>query len=98
MDLHEKIMLAVLNMRLSPADTVAKFKAISGVKAAAAERRHKIDRIQKESALKIKALEDQQLCQHEFVETHGDPSGGSDSEDWCLVCGDCVTRKAVRFT
>lgn len=98
MDLHEKIILAVLNMQLSPSDTYAKFKAISGVKAAAAKRRHTIERIRNYAEKKIKELESQQLCQHEFVETHGDPSGGSDSEDWCLVCGDCVTRKAVRFT
>lgn len=98
MDLHEKIMLSVLAMQLSPADTVAKFKAISGVKAAAAKRRHTIERIRSDAEKKIKELEAQQLCTHEFVETHGDPAGGSDSEDWCLVCGECVTRKAVRFT
>ena len=93
MDLHEKIMLAVLNMQLSSEDTVAKFRAISGVKAAVAKRRHQIERIRNDAEKKIKALEDQKLCTHEFIETHGDPSGGSDSEDWCLVCGECVTRK-----
>lgn len=98
MDLHEKIMLSVLGTQLSPADTLAKLKAISGVKAAAAKRRHQIDRIRIDAEKKIKELEAQQLCAHEFIETHGDPAGGSDSEDWCLVCGDCVTRKAVRFT
>lgn len=98
MDLPEKVVMYVLNQQLSRDETIDKLRSLSGARGLAASRNHQIDNIRKEAEKKIKALRDQQLCQHEVIETHGDPSGGSDSEDWCLVCGDCVTRKAVRFT
>ena len=47
-------------------------------------------RIFNESQGQIKALRDSCSCDHRYTEYHGDPSGGSDSHETCLVCGEIV--------
>lgn len=38
------------------------------------------------------------LCDHTVTKRHADPSGGSDSHETCLICGEIITHKEARFT
>ncbi len=62
------------------------------------ERAEKIRKIREDADAAINALKTQCDCKHEFCESHGDPSGNGDSEEECLICGEWIGRKSVRFT
>lgn len=57
-----------------------------------------IEAVKKKAAKDIQKLCDEVICKHEITKNHGDPSGGSDSYEECLICGEEVPRKSVRFT
>lgn len=61
-------------------------------------RRATIKSIRVKAEESIRQLESQMLCEHPLRKYHGDPSGGSDSSEECLICGDLISRKSVRFT
>lgn len=47
---------------------------------------------------RVAALMKEPLCAHEVRKRHADPSGGSDSHETCLICGEIITHKEARFT
>lgn len=47
---------------------------------------------------KAESLMKEQLCQHEVIKRLRDPSGGSDREEQCLICGEYLYQKEPRFT
>jgi hypothetical protein len=55
-----------------------------------------IAQIEETSRKKIAALRAESHCNHEITKYHGDPSGGSDSHEECLICGDCIYEKPYR--
>ena len=57
-----------------------------------------VSAIKKRAAKEIQELCDEVICKHEITKTHGDPSGGSDRYEECLICGEEVPGKPVRFT
>lgn len=61
-------------------------------------RRATIKSIRAKAEESVRKLEGQVLCEHELRMYHGDPSGGSDSSEECIVCGELLCRKTVRFT
>ena len=62
------------------------------------DRAQQIKKIRAEAEAAIIAIQKQFDCEHEFCESHGDPSGNGDSEEQCLICGEWIGHKPVRFT
>lgn len=63
------------------------------------ERNRKILALREKTEKTIAAMLKTTLCFHDVRKTHGDPSGGSDSHEECLVCGETLyAKRGVRFT
>jgi heme oxygenase len=87
MDLPRELVVKVLKSAQSPEDA-------ADLLAEYGERRRKewqrgldIEKIQHDATKKIVALQKVKICNHEYTRYHGDPSGGSDSSEECLICG-----------
>jgi hypothetical protein len=63
-----------------------------------AARRRKAQSIRDRAEKEIEAIMQMEICNHEIRKTHGDPSGNGDSEEECLICGEWLHEKQVRFT
>jgi hypothetical protein len=63
-----------------------------------AARRRRAQSIRDRAEKEIEAIMQMDICQHEIRKTHGDPSGGSDRSEECLICGEFLSEKQVRFT
>jgi predicted nicotinamide N-methyase len=75
--------------------------AINGIaerSCSACQRDKKVEAIKKNAASKVAELMAEEICKHEITKYHGDPSGGSDSSEQCLICGDWIYEKSARFT
>lgn len=62
------------------------------------ERKHEADGILRCAQAKVAQMMQQDLCHHPVTKRHNDPSGGSDSHESCLICGDILKDKPARFT
>jgi hypothetical protein len=100
MELPDKVIKYVLMSNSSADEKFNLLDKFSRARSRTLERQKKVERIQKESATKIAELLKEVICDHEITEYHGDPSGGSDSEEQCLICGVWVDekRRKVRST
>jgi len=98
MDLPAEVVLRVLHRGLAPEDTVKLLQDYSDIRAKVLDRDRKIAKIRKTAQEQVKKLEDEVFCNHDVTKSHGDPSGGSDSHKECLICGDNIYEKCVRFT
>ncbi len=76
----------------TPETLLPHLEELSKMRQRVLNRNSRITQVRKESAEKIKQLEAESLCTHEVTKTHGDPSGGSDSEVECLICGEWIGR------
>jgi hypothetical protein len=85
-------------MGLTPDEEADLLREYGKRRDAAIARDRAIEKIEIDSAKKIAALRAKIICTHEETKSHGDPSGGSDSHEECLICGDCIYEKRVRFT
>lgn len=90
MNLLDKLVLAVLNLGLSPKETLEKLHSYDNIRRAAADRREKIKKIEKEADEAIKALNAQEICKHDFTHTLRDMFHGTDNQEECLVCGQII--------
>lgn len=63
-----------------------------------AARRRKAKSIMERAEKEVEAIMQMEICQHEIRKNHGDPSGNGDSEEECLICGEWLHEKPVRFT
>ena len=96
MDLPEEVVLRVLRIGLTPESTAQKLQEYSDIRAKVLDRYRKVAKIRKTAAEEIKKLEAEILCGHEVTKYHGDPSGGSDSHEECLICGETFKDKPYR--
>ena len=88
MDLPAEVVLRVLHKGLTPEATAKLLQEYSDIRAKTLDRDRKVARIRKTAAEEIKKLEAEILCGHELTKRHCDPSGGSDSDEECLICGE----------
>jgi hypothetical protein len=95
-DLPDEVVSRILRKGLSPEVSMKLLQDYSDIRAKALDRDRKIARIRKTAAEEIKKLEGEILCGHEVTKYHGDPSGGSDSHEECLICGEIVQDKPYR--
>ena len=95
-DLPDEVVSRILRKGLSPEVSMKLLQDYSDIRAKALDRYRKIARIREVAAEEIKKLESEILCGHEVTKHHGDPSGGSDSHEECLICGDCIYDKPYR--
>ena len=77
---------------------LAMMQKFTNIRRSSQDRARKIQKIRSEAEAAIIAVQKQFDCEHEFCESHGDPSGNGDSEEQCLICGEWIGQKAVRFT
>lgn len=61
-------------------------------------RKDKIRQIRNKAHKEIEELMAEKICHHEFTRRCQDPSGGSDNEVECAICGENISHRAVRFT
>jgi hypothetical protein len=85
-DLPKEVVVRVLSRGLAPAAAVWELERLSNIRAESRGVANKIQQIRAEAEAKISKLEARQICEHEYVESQGDPSGGSDRSYVCLVC------------
>lgn len=88
MELPIEVVKHVLKKGLTPEDSAQLLEKYSDIRAKVLDRDRKIARIRKIAQEDVKKLEAEILCGHEVVKYHGDPSGGSDSREECLICGE----------
>ena len=88
MDLPAEVVLRVLHRGLTPEATAKLLQDYSDIRAKVLDRDRKVAKIRKTAAEEIKKLEAEILCGHEVTKRHRDPSGGSDSDEECLICGE----------
>jgi hypothetical protein len=96
MELPIEVVLHVLKRGLTPEESTKLLVDYSDIRAKLLDRDRKIARIRKTAAEDVKKLESEILCGHEVTKYHGDPSGGSDSHEECLICGEIVQDKPYR--
>lgn len=96
MELPMKVVEYVLKKGLTPEESAKLLEDYSDIRAKSLDRDKKIARIRKTAQEQVKKLEDEVFCNHDVTKYHGDPSGGSDSYDECLICGEIVQEKPYR--
>lgn len=92
MELPSEVVRHVLKQGLPESEAMSRLERYSEQRRKSHERSQKIERMQADHAAKIKKMLAEELCTHEVVKYHGDPSGGSDSDEQCLICGAYVGR------
>lgn len=97
-DLPREVLLHVLRKHSDPEIAAGVIEEYSLRRKRAVQRMVDIEAIKKKAAKDIQRLCDEVICKHEITKNHGDPSGGSDSYEECLICGEEVSRKVPRFT
>ena len=98
MNVSDELVRKVLKMGLTPDEEADLLREYGKRRDEAEKRDREILRIEEDAKKKISALKGRTSCKHEITRYHGDPSGGSDSHEECLICGDCIYEKRVRFT
>lgn len=63
-----------------------------------ADRNRRVATIKREAEERITDLMNQKICKHQVTKTHGDPSGNGDTTIECLICGEFIRERSVRFT
>ena len=82
----------------SPEEAADKIERYERIRARAVERSRKIAMMKSQTDNDIRKMMQLSICNHEVRKTHGAPSGGSDSHEECLVCGEQISQREVRFT
>lgn len=77
------------------AELIQKYESLRGRVEA---RKQKADAILSNAKKQVEALLKEQLCLHEVRKRHSDPSGNNDTPEECLICGELLHEKPVRFT
>lgn len=90
MNVSDELVRKVLKMGLTPDEEADLLREYGKRRDEAEKRDREIVRIEEDAKKKISALKSRILCKHEITRYHGDPSGGSDSHEECLICGDCI--------
>lgn len=75
------------------ADLIERYERI---RSRVVERSRKITMMRSKTEEDIRKLNEETLCDHPLRKYHGDPSGGSDSHESCLVCGETIPDKGYR--
>jgi hypothetical protein len=97
-DLPREVLLYVLRKHSDPEIAAGFIEEYSLRRKRAVQRMVDIEAVKKKAAKDIQKLCDEVICKHEITKNHGDPSGGSDGYHECLICGEEVREKSVRFT
>lgn len=97
-DLPREVLIHILRTHNNPEVAAGYIEEYSLRRKRAVQRTVQIEALKKKAAKEIQKLCDEVICEHEITKNHGDPSGGSDSYEECLICGEEVPRKSVRFT
>lgn len=84
----------------SPEEAADKIERYELIRSRAIERSRKIAMMKSQTEKDIQRMLDEKFCDHDVRKTHGDPAGGSDSHEECLICGQEIscTHKEIRFT
>jgi hypothetical protein len=98
MGLPRELVLRVIQMADSPEDAANLLQEYECRRERVSHRDKKVEGIKKNAALKVAELMAEEICHHEITKCHSDPSGGSDRSEECLICGDWICDKLVRFT
>ncbi len=80
----------------SPENAADRIQQYERIQARSAERSKKIAMIKTRADGEILKLLSEVICTHDVRKYHGDPSGGSDSHEECLICGDQIHDKGYR--
>jgi hypothetical protein len=89
MTLSRELLVKVIgSVRGDPEKSAALIKDLESIRVKMENRKRKIEEIKKDADSKIKKLMGEIICTHEFTKVSYDPSGGSDIEETCLVCGE----------
>jgi hypothetical protein len=96
MNLPDKLVLAVLNLGLSPKETLEKLHSYDNIRRTVIDRQAKIKKIEEEADKAIKALNAEQICNHDFTHVLRDMFHGADNRTECLVCGQIVYEREQR--
>jgi hypothetical protein len=90
MNVSDELVRKVLKMGLTPDEEADLLRKYSDIRDKTDARDRAIAKIKQDASKKIAVLRGETYCSHEIVRSHGDPSGGSDSHEECLICGDCI--------
>lgn len=98
MTLHKEVIRHAMSVTDCAEEAAELLSHYQAVQQRVADRQSRIDRIKKKAEDDIRKLLSASFCKHEVRKYHGDPSGGSDSHEECLICGEMLYEKPVRFT
>ena len=98
MALSREVILHVFRTASSATEAADALLRLETIRDKVIERSRKIALMKSQTDSAIRKMMEQVLCKHDVRSTHGDPSGGSDSYEECLICGEAIVRKSVRFT
>lgn len=98
MNLSQEVLMSILRRGLTPEEEANLIIEYSERRVKVEERYRKIEKLKNDTDSKIAKLLAEVICKHELRKNHGDPSGGSDSTEECLICGEFLHEKSVRFT
>lgn len=98
--LPEEVVKQVLDKSLEcdSVQILKKLDDLNSIRQRSLNRDSKIYNIKKKAEEEIKSLMAEEICPHEFIKTHGDPSGGSDSAEQCLVCEAFLPKREYRWS
>lgn len=98
MTLPREVVLTVLSRGLTPEQAADKLEEYTRIRERVAANKRKSQDMIADTNAAVKALLDSVKCPHEVTCSHGDPSGNGDTAYECLVCGEWVYDKQVRYT
>lgn len=98
MGLPKEVITHAIKSSASPEQAAELIETYESRREKVAARRRKAQAIRERAAVEIQAIMEMEICQHEILKRHGDPSGNGDSEEECLICGEWLHKKTVRFT
>lgn len=98
MGLNKAVLAHAIHISVSPEAAASLIIEWEHARVAVRDRNQKCAKILSEARAQVDTLMKQELCGHQITETHGDPSGGTDRDYQCLICGESVSYEYGRFT
>lgn len=98
MTLHKEVIRHALSVTSCAEDAAELLNHYQSMRNRVVDRDARIAKIRKKAEDDVRKLLSGSFCKHEVRKYHRDPSGGSDSHEECLICGEMLYEKPVRFT
>lgn len=98
MSLPKEVLIHAIKTTGSPEKAAALYSEYEQIRQKAISRVLKVQGIRSKADEDIAKILADKICRHDVRKTVGDPSGNGGSYEECLICGENIYERAVRFT